>query len=119
MLYPGWDAASLPPAPGSCARPAARSRTTWRGRLYLQMQVGHGRVAGIADQRRRIALPDPIPLADSQRPVAEVRQDDEVAALDLDDDDVPRRVFKSPRGVGAFGVLHVARSPTGAGSNRP
>ena len=76
--------------------------------LRLEMKVRHGRVARVADQGQRFALPEPVAFPDPQRPVPEVRQDGEEARVELDDDDVTENV----RGIGheadALGIVHVA-----------
>jgi len=70
-------------------------------RLHLQVQVRQRRIARVSCQRERIALPDALSFADSQRPLPEVREYDEMAALEFDDDDAScwgrRSRSRSPR----------------------
>ena len=60
--------------------------------LHVEMKVRQGCVPRVADQAQRVALPNPVAFADPERPLPEVRQDDEEARVELDDDDVPLRV---------------------------
>ena len=86
--------------------------------LDLKMEVRHGRVPRVADQGQWIAFPDAVSCADSKRPVAQVRQDDEQSTVELDDDDVARGVGDIRHQVDALRVLHfVARDhhPAGRG----
>ena len=76
--------------------------------LYLDMEVRHGRVPRVSDQAQRIAFPNPVTLANSQRALTEMREEDEETALELDDDEVPRRVRVGGDPVRAFGIHYVA-----------
>ena len=69
---------------------------------------------------QRIALLNPVAFADPQRPVPEVRQDDEQARVELDDDDVPRSVHGFGHEAGALRIVNVvARDDHPAVHGRP
>ena len=74
--------------------------------LHLEMQVRHGGVPGVSDERQRIPFPNPVAFADPERPAPEVRKPDEETAVEFDDDDVSRRVLDLGHEVRALGVFH-------------
>ena len=105
------------PRPDHCGPGRGRRARMGRARSGCRDPRGRGEsapgdegapwcVAGVADQSQRIALPNPVALADLERPVPEVRKDDEMAGVEFDDDDVPRRVRGIGHEVGALRILH-------------
>ena len=74
--------------------------------LHLEVEVRHGGVPRVSDERQRISLPNPVAFADPERPVPEVRKHHEETAVELDDDDVSRRVLELGHEVGSVRILH-------------
>ena len=79
-------------------------------RLHLEVEVRQRRVAGVPYSGQRIAPADTVACPDLQRPAPQVRQHDEVAAVELDDDRIPRHVGGVRHEASALSVVHVVPS---------
>ncbi len=75
-------------------------------RLYLQVKVRHGRVTGVSDPGQKIAFSYAVSFADPQRPLPEVRENDKMAGVETDHDEISRRVRAVGHKVGALRILH-------------